>query len=174
AFRRIPDGGPGASNRAGNRDLLLRGSIMRIAMWPLAKIKLYPHNPRKNDHAVPAVAASIKEFGFRQPIVVDEAGVIIVGSTRLKAAQKLGLKKAPVHVAKGLSPAQVKAYRLADNKTAELADWDDCVLVQELAELQKLDFDLDVLGFSGEELQELFAAQANEGLTDPDDVPAAP
>ena len=112
---------------------------MRIEMWPLAKIKLSPHNPRKNDHAVPAVAASIKEFGFRQPIVVDEAGVIIVGSTRLKAAQKLGLKKAPVHVAKGLSPAQVKAYRLADNKTAELADWDDCVLVQELAELQKLD-----------------------------------
>ncbi len=84
-----------------------------------------PQKPsREPEQAVAAVAASIREFGFRQPIVVDEAGVIIVGHTRWKAAQLLELKVVPVHVATGLSKAQVKAYRLADNKTGELADWD--------------------------------------------------
>ena len=119
-------------------------------MRKLADIQLYPHNPRHNEHAVAAVAASIQEFGFRQAIVVDEAGVIVVGSTRYKAARKLGLQRVRVHVAVGLTPAQVKAYRIADNKLAELAQWDDALRVQELLELQKLDFDLDLVGFSAE------------------------
>jgi DNA modification methylase len=147
---------------------------MHVELRNVADIKLYPHNPRRNDHAVAAVAASIREFGFRQPIVLDTDGVIVVGSTRLKAAIQLGMKQVPVHVAVDLTPAQLKAYRIADNKTAELADWDDSLLVQELAELQKMDFDLDVVGFTAEELQELFQAELELGLVDPDDVPQPP
>ena len=83
-------------------------------MWPIERVKPYEGNPRINDAAVNAVARSIQKFGFRQPIVVDEDGVIVVGHTRWLAARKLGLNDVPVHVAKGLTPAQVKAYRLAD------------------------------------------------------------
>jgi DNA modification methylase len=147
---------------------------MHVELRSVADIKLSPHNPRRNDHAVAAVAASIRQFGFRQPIVVDKEGVIVVGSTRFKAALQLGLKKVPVHTAVDLNPAQIKAYRIADNKTAELADWDDSLLVQELAELQKLDFDLNAVGFTPDELQELFQAESETGLTDPDDVPQPP
>src|SRR5436190_9494915 len=96
---------------------------MKVQLRPITTIRPYDRNPRRNDQAVAAVAASIREFGFRQPIVVDEQGVIIVGHTRYKAALKLGLEKVPVHVAVGLTPAQVKAYRLADNQTASLAQW---------------------------------------------------
>jgi site-specific DNA-methyltransferase (adenine-specific) len=87
---------------------------MQVESRPLAAIQPYENNPRHNDQAVDAVAASIQAFGFRQPIVVDEAGVIVVGHTRYKAALKLGLETVPVHVATGLTPAQLKAYRLAD------------------------------------------------------------
>src|ERR1700736_4125341 len=98
---------------------------MKIEMRKVSEIKPYENNPRHNAAAVDGVAASIKEFGFRQPIVVDEDSVIIVGHTRYKAALKLGLTEVPVHVAVGLSPAQAKAYRLADNQTATIASWDD-------------------------------------------------
>src|SRR5689334_17742992 len=97
---------------------------MIIQMRPIVQVKPYPGNPRQNDDAVDAVAASLKEFGFRQPIVVDNDSVIVVGHTRWKAARKLGLTKVPVHVAKDLSPTQAKAYRIADNQTATLAEWD--------------------------------------------------
>ncbi|MCR4411290.1 MAG: ParB N-terminal domain-containing protein, partial [Thermoguttaceae bacterium] len=92
---------------------------MKIETWKLDRIRPYANNPRLNDDAVDAVAASIRQFGFRQPIVVDPEGVIIVGHTRYKAALKLGLEKVPVHVATDLTPEQIKAYRIADNKTAE-------------------------------------------------------
>ncbi len=147
---------------------------MHVALRDIATIKPYLHNPRHNDQAVDAVAASIGAFGFRQPIVVDEEGVIVVGSTRYKAALKLGLEAVPVHVASGLTPAQVKAYRIADNKTAELADWDQQVLVQELAALQQLDFDLDLVGFTSEELQQLLQGEIAPALTDAADVPEPP
>jgi DNA modification methylase len=147
---------------------------MLVELRDIHTIKPYINNPRRNDHAVAAVAASIRAFGFRQPIVVDEAGIIVVGSTRYKAALQLGLEQVPVHVAAGLTPAQVKAYRLADNKTAELAEWDNTRLIQEIAELQKLDFDIDTLGFSAEELTDLLQADLEPGLTDPDAVPAPP
>ena len=100
--------------------------------WPIKKVKPYDRNPRRNDNAVDAVAASIREFGFRQPIVVDRDGVIIVGHTRLKAAKKLGMKEVPVLVADDLTEEQVKAYRLADNKAGELAGWDFAELEEEL------------------------------------------
>src|SRR5947209_5888857 len=123
---------------------------MKVQVRPITSIRPYDRNPRLNDQAVDAVAASIREFGFRQPIVVDEEGVIIVGHTRYKAALKLGLDKVPVHVATGLTPAQIKAYRLADNQTANLSQWDYDSLPLELAELQKMNIELAVTGFSAE------------------------
>ena len=147
---------------------------IQIELRPLDQIKPYPGNPRQNDEAVDAVAASLKEFGFRQPIVVDAEGVIIVGHTRYKAAQKLGLDRVPVHVATDLSPAQVKAYRIADNQTASIAEWDYELLPIELSALQEMNFELGLLGFDQEELQRIMSGDVTEGLTDPDDVPAPP
>ena len=147
---------------------------MKIELRKLTDIKPYPNNPRCNDDAVDAVAESIREFGFRQPIVVDTEGVIICGHTRYKAAQKLGLEKVPVHVAKDLTPEQIKAYRIADNKTAELAEWNHDLLPIELAELQESGFDLGLLGFDDDELARLLDPGVQEGLCDPDDVPAPP
>jgi DNA modification methylase len=147
---------------------------MKVEMRKLSAIKPYENNPRLNDAAVDAVAASIREFGFRQPIVVDEDGVIIVGHTRYKAALNLGLEKVPVHVAVGLTPAQAKAYRLADNQTATMSAWDDDKLPLELMALQEAGFDLDLTGFSAEELQRLLQADSTEGLIDPDAVPEPP
>jgi DNA modification methylase len=147
---------------------------MHVELRDITTIKPYPGNPRRNDHAVAAVAASIRAFGFRQPLVVDEEGVLVVGSTRYKAALQLGLKVVPVHVAVGLTPAQLRAYRIADNRTAEIADWDGDLLAMELTELKALDFDLDLLGFPDAELQQWLAAEPSSGLTDPDEVPAPP
>jgi DNA modification methylase len=147
---------------------------MKIEQWKLSDIKPYPGNPRQNDAAVDAVAASIKEFGFRQPIVVDTEGVIICGHTRYKAAQKLGLETVPVHVAKDLTPAQIKAYRIADNKSADLATWDYELLPIELTALQGMDFDIGLLGFSQDEMAKMFDPGVQEGLTDPDEVPEPP
>ena len=141
---------------------------MNIELRPLAEIKPYERNPRVNDNAVDAVARSIQEFGFRQPIVVDADGVIVVGHTRRKAAAKLGLERVPVHVARELTPEQAKAYRIADNKTADLAQWDLELLPGELAELQALDVDLSLLGFDDNELTKLFDPGVKAGLTDPD------
>jgi len=147
---------------------------MKIELWELSRIRPYDNNPRHNDQAVEAVARSIREYGFQQPIVVDADGVIIVGHTRWKAARKLGLEKVPVHVARDLSPEQVKAYRIADNKTAELAEWNYELLPIELGELQGMSYDLGLLGFSEEELAKLLDPGVKEGLCDPDEVPEPP
>jgi hypothetical protein len=147
---------------------------MQIELWPLDRITPYDKNPRLNDDAVEAVARSIREFGFRQPIVVDDDGVVIIGHTRLKAAKSLGLGEVPVHVARGLSPEKIKALRIADNKTAEIAEWNLELLPIELAELQGMDFDLGLLGFDQDELAKLLDPGVQEGLCDPDDVPAPP
>src|SRR5262249_61602628 len=104
---------------------------MQVEERTVEDVKPYEHNPRHNDAAVDAVAASIREFGWRVPIVCDEAMVIIAGHTRYKAAKKLGLKTVPVHVAVGLTPAQVRAYRLAANQTAAPSGWDHGPPLQE-------------------------------------------
>ena len=147
---------------------------MKIELVALDRVIPYARNPRNNEAAIAKVAASIKEYGFRQPIVVDEEWVIIAGHTRLQAAQTLGLKKVPVHVATGLNAAQVKAYRLADNRTGEDAQWDEELLAIELGELAEDGFDLDLTGFDGIELDKLLADMASEGLTDDDAVPEVP
>lgn len=123
---------------------------MQVEAKSIDEIKPYENNPRDNDDAVDAVANSIKEFGWQQPIVVDNEGVIIAGHTRYKAAQKLGLKHVPVVVADNLTPDQVKAYRLADNKTAELADWDMDLLNDELDQIR----DIDMSDFGFDELDD--------------------
>ena len=127
---------------------------MKVEAKSIDEIKPYENNPRNNDDAVDAVANSIKEFGWQQPIVVDIGGVIIAGHTRYKAAQKLGLKTVPVVVAKGLSEEQVKAYRLADNKSGELATWDEELLEDELIGID--DIDMADFGFddSGKEVND--------------------
>jgi ParB/RepB/Spo0J family partition protein len=100
---------------------------------PLSDLVPYENNPRINDHAVDAVASSIREFGFKVPIIVDKENVIVAGHTRLKAALRLGLDTVPVIIADDLTPEQVKAFRLADNKTAEMAYFDIGKLQIELA-----------------------------------------
>src|SRR6516165_9890631 len=92
-----------------------RNTPVEIEIWPIERVIPYERNPRINDPAVDAVAASLKEFGWRQPIVVDKDRVMVVGHTRLKAAKKLGLTRVPIHVAKDLTPTQIQAYRIADN-----------------------------------------------------------
>jgi DNA modification methylase len=147
---------------------------MRVEMRSIGSIQPYEQNPRVNDAAVDAVAASLKEYSWRQPIVVDEHNVIIVGHTRYKAALKLGMTEVPVHVAVGLTPEQARAYRIADNQTATLSQWDDGKLVQELMALQTAGFDLDLTGFSAEDLNRLLAAGGTEPQADPDEVPGPP
>ncbi len=147
---------------------------MKVEKRRTDDIRPYEGNPRQNDDAVEAVAASIREFGFRQPIVVDSGGVIVVGHTRWKAAVKLGLEFVPVHVAKDLTPEQARAYRIADNKVADLATWDYELLPIELQDLKAAEFDLDLIGFDQDELAKLLGGDVKEGLTDPDDVPEPP
>jgi len=147
-----------------------------VELRKIDRLRPYERNPRINDQAVDAVAESLRQFGFRQPIVVDEDGIIIVGHTRWKAAQKLGLAKVPVHVATDLTPEQVRAYRIADNKTGELAEWDLSILPIEISELTGGDIDFESLGFDGKELARLLndSQGVQQGLTDPDDVPEPP
>lgn len=129
---------------------------MQIQEILLADLREYENNPRNNDGAVQAVTESIKEFGFKVPIVIDRDNVIVAGHTRYKAAQRLGLETVPCIIADDLTPEQVKAFRLADNKTGELAEWDLPALEIELAELSEmsLDFDMSDFGFDLSENEE--------------------
>ena len=123
-----------------------RNLILQIIEKSIAEITPYEKNPRKNDEAVQYVANSIKEFGFKVPIVIDKNGVIVAGHTRYKAAQELGLEKLPCVIADDLTEEQVKAFRLADNKVGELAEWDFDLLGEELDGI----FDIDMLEFGFE------------------------
>ena len=135
---------------------------MNIVQKKTDEIKPYEKNPRKNDHAVKFVAASIEQFGFKVPIVIDKDGVIVAGHTRWKAAKKLGIEKVPCVVADDLSDEQIKAFRLADNKVSEKADWDFELLNEELDEI--IDFDMSDFGFydsyNEDEFDHLFESQA--------------
>ncbi len=135
----------------------------------------YAMNSRTHsDEQVAQVAASIKEFGFTNPILVDEFNVIIAGHGRLMAAKKLGLDQVPTITLEGLTEAQRKAYVIADNKLALNAGWDDQALQTELERLQELDFDLALTGFDPDELAKLLEPEQIEGLTDEDEVPEVP
>jgi DNA modification methylase len=148
----------------------------RIEIWPIEKLIPYARNPRTHSPAqVAQLAASIAEFGFVNPVLVASDAGIMAGHGRLLGAQELKLKEVPVIVLDHLTPAQRKAYLLADNKLAELAGWDEDLLRMELKDLQLEEFDLGVIGFSDEELAELLADdEAATGLTDEDAVPDVP
>ena len=118
---------------------------MNIKELSISQLHEYDNNPRNNDSAVDAVAESIREFGFKVPIVIDGDNVIVCGHTRVKAAQKLGMETVPCIIADDLTPEQIKAFRLADNKTGELAGWDFAKLEEELAALDG--FDMSAFGF---------------------------
>jgi hypothetical protein len=117
-------------------------------MVPIESVIPYENNPRKNGRAIAMVAASIREFGFLQPIVVDDNRVIIVGHTRLDGAKQLGLKEVPIHVATGLTPDQVRAYRIADNRSGEIATWSEDLLKLELEDLRGSSFNLATTGYA--------------------------
>ena len=136
---------------------------MQVEQWPIDRPIPYARNARViPQQAIDKVAASIKEFGWQQPIVVDGDGVIIVGHTRLLAAQKLGLAEVPVHVATDLTPAQVKAYRLADNRVHEEARWDTDLLRIEMEELLDSEVDALLTGFNQDEIDALLAEVAED------------
>ena len=118
---------------------------MNIKELSISQLHEYDNNPRNNDSAVDAVAESIREFGFKVPIVIDGDNVIVCGHTRVKAAQKLGMETVPCIIADDLTPEQIKAFRLADNKTSELAGWDFAKLEEELVALDG--FDMSAFGF---------------------------
>lgn len=148
---------------------------MLVEPRPVTSIRPYEGNPRVNDQAVDAVAESIRQFGFRVPLIVDQDGVIVAGHTRLKAALKLGLTEVPVHVAADLLPDQIRALRLADNKCAELSEWNLDLLTIELGALHESspDLDLATLGFDPEELERLLTApQAPLDQGEADAIPA--
>ena len=139
---------------------------LKIDWWPIDKVRPYEHNPRKiPQRAIDKVASSIKEFGWRQPIVVDQAGVIVVGHVRYLAARKIGLDQVPVHVAAGLTPEQVRAYRLMDNRSNEETDWDLDLLQLEITELKAREFDLKFTGFEPREVDE-FLVNADQAAED--------
>lgn len=125
---------------------------MQVIERKIEDIRPYENNPRDNSKAIDAVAASIKEFGFKVPIVIDKDGVIVTGHTRYKASKKLGLKKVPCIIADDLTDEQIKAFRLADNKTAELAEWDQELLEIELDEIETLD--MSDFGFNNTDISD--------------------
>src|SRR5277367_1802291 len=148
----------------------------RIEVWPIEKLIPYARNPRTHSDAqVAQLAASIAEFGFVNPVLVASDAGILAGHGRMLGAQALKLKEVPVIVLDHLTPAQRKAYLLADNKLAELAGWDNDLLRLELQDLDLADFDLGVIGFSDDELRDLLGdPDVVAGLTDEDAAPEAP
>lgn len=152
--------------------------MLEVKYMKVSEIRPYDKNPRNNDDAVASVARSIQEFGWQQPIVVDQDLVIIVGHTRLKAALSLGLTEVPVVIADNLTPEQVQAYRIADNKTSELAEWNYELLPLEIRDLQEANVDLSLLGFDTSELEKLLTSDdvntVQDGETDPDEIPELP
>lgn len=138
---------------------------MEIKTIKISEIIHYNKNPRKNDRAVEIIEKSIKEFGFLVPIVLDKNNEIVAGHTRVKAAEKLGIKEIPSIYAKNLTPEQVKAFRIMDNKSHEYAKWDWKLLKEEFQELKDLNFDLELTGFSGPEIDWLLGLEEDEVKT---------
>jgi DNA modification methylase len=146
-------------------------SEMQIENWPVEKLIEYANNPRKNDQAVDKMAAFIKEYGFRVPIIAKSDGLIVDGHLRLKAAKKLDMQEVPVVSADDLTDTQIKAIRIAINKSAELAEWDMDLLSIEMESLMDAGFDIELTGF---DILDFDFDEPKEGLTDDDEVPEVP
>ena len=148
--------------------------MQQLESWPTDSLIEYARNPRKNDHAVDRVAAAIREFGFRVPILAKSDKTIVDGHLRLKAAKKLGLEEVAVLLCDDMTDIQLRAFRLSVNRVSEFADWDDEMLRVELDALGEDGFDLELTGFSLDEIADLQIEEVPEGLTDEDAVPEAP
>jgi len=147
----------------------------KIEIWSIEKLVLYVRNPRKNDAAVDRMCASIREFGFKIPVLARSDGEVVDGHLRLKAAKKLGIAEVPVILCDEWTPAQVKAFRIMVNRSVAWADWDEELLSLELLDLKELEFDLSLTGFEEREVADLLDAQGGaQGLTDEDAVPELP
>jgi DNA modification methylase len=146
---------------------------LTLEHWPLDRLVEYARNPRRNDGVVDRMCGAIREFGFRIPIVARSDGTVVDGHLRLKAGRQLGLATVPVVLADELTDAQIKAFRLLANQSANWAEWDEEFLRLELQDLQEADFDLDLTGFDAGEIERLLAGEDGgaEGLTDEDAVP---
>jgi len=144
----------------------------RVEPWPIERLIAYANNPRLHSEAdLDKIAASIDEWGWTNPVLVDEKGVLIAGHGRAAAAARLGLKSIPVIVARGWSEDQKQAYRLADNELAARASWDPDLLRNELGDLKFSGFDLELTGFEPDRLEDILAGLGSSGLTDPDSTP---
>src|SRR5580693_1834394 len=151
-----------------------QSGTLEIEMWPIDRPKDYPKNARKwSSKAVEKVASSIREYGWRQPVVVDLEGVIIIGHLRRTAGRSIGLTEIPVHVARDPTPEQVRGLWLMDKRSHEEAGWDFDLLGPELTDLQRLGFGLELTGFDEQELASAMT-QKTDGLTDPDECPPVP
>ena len=149
---------------------------MEIVNVKLSEITPYANNPRVNDEAVAAVVASIRKFGFIGAIILNKDKVIINGHTRVKAMKELGAETIPAVIVDHLTPEQENALRIADNKTGEIAEWDEALLKAELKALQDAGFEVGELGFDDEELEKLLQGEESVSLgeTDPDEAPEVP
>jgi len=128
---------------------------LQIEVWPIDRFVFYSRNPRKNDAAVNRMMASIREFGFKVPVLARNDGEVVDGHLRLKAARKLGIADVPIILCDDWTPAQVKAFRLMVNRSVSWADWDEELLALELQDIQDLDFDLSLTGFEPGEIDDL-------------------
>jgi len=147
----------------------------KVEMVAIDDIREYKRNPRTiGEEAIKAVADSIREFGFRVPVLIDGQGELVAGHTRVRAARSLGMDRVPCIRVADLTPEQVRAFRIADNQVASLSTWDQELLPLELADLRDAEFDLSVLGFDMSEVEAMLAPAGTEGKTPADDVPETP
>src|SRR6516162_3309523 len=138
--------------------MAVSASPLQIHIWPIDRLVLYARNRRKNDAVVDRMCSSIREFGFKIPVLARSDGEVVDGHLRIKAARKLRMTEIPVLLCDEWSPAQVKAFRLMVNRSVNWAEWDDELLALELQELSEADFDLSLTGFDDSELAQLLAA----------------
>ena len=143
----------------------MSGNQLKFETWPIDRFRDYERNPRKNDAVVDQMVDAIKEFGFRIPIVVQSDGLVVDGHLRLKAARKIGMTELPCVLADDLSEAQIKAFRILANKSANWAAWDKEMLAVEFDELAKMDFKLEMTGFTAPEID--FIKLGWEAASDP-------
>ena len=151
---------------------MTNNSQSQITLWPTERLIPYVKNPRKNDGVVDRMISSIREFGFKIPVLARSDGEVVDGHLRLKAAQRMGLAEIPVILCDEWTPSQVRAFRLVANQSANWAEWDDELLAAEFTDLKELDFDLALTGFDPDEIRSCLAKlEPNSGLTDEDETP---
>jgi ParB-like chromosome segregation protein Spo0J len=154
--------------------MLKSPQALEIEIWSINRLVFYARNPRKNDAAVDRMCSSIREFGFKIPVLARSDGEVVDGHLRLKAARKLGITDVPVILCDEWTPAQVKAFRVMVNRSVTWADWDEDLLALELQELKESDFDLDLTGFDPGEIDSLLALEDDERANATPPLPDSP